>query len=127
MAAYSGVPRLPVAAFVCFAGGLCLGQTSQYVATTIAGGGLPATPATAVGTPVALPAFGSGGFVGEPVFYGNELCFPGGSRRHRDARGRKFGEPRVLRRWRAGHQRPVQQSAGPCDRWRRQSLRRGLG
>src|ERR1019366_4702892 len=33
-----------------------------------------------------LPAFGSGGFVGEPVFYGNELCFPGGSRRHRDAR-----------------------------------------
>ena len=55
MAAYSGVHRLPVAAFVCFAGGLCLGQTSQYVATTIAGGGLPATPAAAVGTPVAYP------------------------------------------------------------------------
>jgi sugar lactone lactonase YvrE len=55
MAAYSGVHRLPVAAFVCFAGGLCFAQTSQYVATTIAGGGLPSTPATAVGTPVAYP------------------------------------------------------------------------
>src|ERR1035437_8348059 len=55
MAAYSGVHRLPVAAFDCFAGGLCLGQTSQYVPSAIAGGGLPATPATAAGTPVAYP------------------------------------------------------------------------
>src|ERR1022692_4459269 len=81
MAAYSGVHRLPVAAFVCFAGGLCLGQTSQYVATTIAGGGLPATPATAVGTPVAYPHSVVADSSGNVYFTGMNCVFqvdPGG-------------------------------------------------
>ena len=51
----TGVHRLRLAAFVCFTGGLCLAQSSQYIATTIAGGGLPSTPAAAVSTPVAYP------------------------------------------------------------------------
>ena len=52
---YPDVHRLRVAPLVCLAAGLCLGQSSQYVATTIAGGGLPSTPAAAVSTPVAYP------------------------------------------------------------------------